>query len=60
MEIFNDNTVEKGYRPQVRDWRLPSEPWLFTVDRSGRVAARIEGAFSAAELEKAVTAATRG
>ena len=46
MEIFNDNTVDKGYRPQVREWRLPSEPWLFTVDRSGRVAARIEGAYS--------------
>ena len=60
MEIFNDNTVEKGYRPQVREWRLPSEPWLFTVDRSGRVAARIEGAFSAEELEDAVDAAVRG
>jgi len=60
QEIFVDNTVEKGYRPQVRDWRLPSEPWLFTVDRTGRVAARVEGAFSAAELERAVAAALRG
>ena len=60
QEIFVDNTVEKGYRPQLREWRLPSEPWLFTVDRSGRVAARIEGAFSAAELERAVDAALRG
>ena len=60
MEIFNDNTVEKGYRPQVRDWRLPSEPWLFTVDRRGRIAARMEGAFSADELERAVEAAVRG
>ena len=60
MEIFEDNTVEKGYRAQVREWRLPSEPWLFTVDSSGRVAARIEGAFSADELEKAVNAALKG
>jgi hypothetical protein len=60
MEIFNDNTAEKGYRPQVLEWRLPSEPWLFTVNREGRVAARIEGAFSAEELEKAVDAAVRG
>jgi hypothetical protein len=60
MEIFEDNTVEKGFRPQVREWRLPSEPWLFAVDRSGRVAARIEGAFSAQELERAVQAAIRG
>jgi hypothetical protein len=60
MEVFVDNTVEKGYRPQLRDWRLPSEPWIFTVDGSGRVAARMEGAFSADELERAVDAAVRG
>jgi hypothetical protein len=60
MEIFNDNTVNKGYRPQVREWRLPSEPWVFTVNRDGRVAARLEGAFSAGELERAVEAALRG
>jgi hypothetical protein len=60
MEIFNDNEVAKGYRPQVRAWKLPSEPWLFTVDAKGRVAARIEGAFSAEELEAAVEAALKG
>jgi hypothetical protein len=60
MEIFNDNEVEKGFRPQVLAWNLPTEPWLFTVDREGRVAARLEGAFSARELERAVEAATVG
>jgi hypothetical protein len=60
MEVFVDNTVEKGYRPQLRQWKLPSEPWLFTVDRRGRIAARLEGAFSAAEVERAVDAAVRG
>jgi hypothetical protein len=59
MEIFNDNEVEKGYRPQVVEWKLPSEPWLFTIDRKGRIAARIEGAFSARELEEALKKATR-
>jgi hypothetical protein len=54
MEIFRDNDVNKGYRPQVAAWRLPSEPWVFTIDREGRVAARLEGAFSARELEGAV------
>jgi hypothetical protein len=54
MEIFNDNEVEKGYREQVLKWRLPTEPWVFTIDRTGKVAARIEGAFSATELERAV------
>jgi hypothetical protein len=41
-------------------WNLPSEPWLFAVNRRGRIAARIEGAFSARELERAVAAARGG
>ncbi len=60
MEIFRNNELDQGYRPQVVEWGLPTEPWLFAVDRRGRVAARIEGAFSAGELEKAVDAAVRG
>ena len=39
---------------------LPTEPWAFALDRRGRVAARLEGAFSARELEAAVKAAERG
>jgi hypothetical protein len=58
MEIYRDNEVELGFRPQVLQWRLPTEPWLFAVDRDGRVAARLEGAFSARELERALKAAT--
>jgi hypothetical protein len=54
MEIYNDNEVEKGLRPQVGAFRLPSEPWVFTVDRHGKVAARLEGAFSVEELKAAV------
>ena len=59
QEIYTDNEVEKGFRPQVLAWRLPTEPWAFAVDRSGRVAARLEGAFSAVELERAVDAALK-
>ena len=58
MEIFNDNRPERGQRPQVRAWSLPTEPWAFAIDRNGVVAARLEGAFSAKELEAAVKAAT--
>jgi hypothetical protein len=60
MEIYRDNQLEKGYRPQVVEWRLPTEPWLFTIDRRGRIAARIEGAFSARELNEAIDKAVRG
>ena len=59
MEIFRDNDPDRGYRPQVVKWKLPTEPWLFAVDRRGRVAARIEGAFSVEELERAVDAAVK-
>lgn len=59
MEIYNNNNASAGYRPQLLKYHLQTEPWLFTIDRKGRIAARIEGAFSAAELEKAVEAATK-
>jgi hypothetical protein len=54
MEIYDDNDPNKGLRPQVRAYNLQTEPWLFVIDRNGRVDTRIEGAFSVAELEQAV------
>lgn len=60
MEIYNDNEVNKGFRPQVRQWGLPTEPWAFVVDRKGRIAARIEGAYSVDELTAAVKKGLKG
>jgi hypothetical protein len=57
MEVFNDNDPGKGLRPQMRAFNLPTEPWAFVVDRSGRVSARFEGAFGADELTRATEAA---
>jgi hypothetical protein len=54
MEIYEDNDPNKGLRPQVRAYNLQTEPWLFVIDRKGRVDTRIEGAFSVAELEQAL------
>jgi hypothetical protein len=54
MEVFEDNSIEKGERPQVAAYGLPTEPWLYVIDRDGKVSTAIEGAFSAAELEQAV------
>jgi len=59
MEIYKDNELSKGFRPQVVAFGLPTEPWAFAIDRRGRVAARLEGAFSARELESALDAALR-
>lgn len=60
MEIYRNNRVEDGLRPQVRRFGLPTEPWAFAIDRHGRVVARLEGAFSARELQAAAAAAERG
>jgi hypothetical protein len=54
MEIFNDNDPGKGVRPQVRAFNLPSEPWLFTIDRQGRISSAMEGAFGPEALTAAV------
>jgi hypothetical protein len=54
MEIFNDNDPNKGPRPQVRAFNLPSEPWVFAIDRNGVVRETIEGAFGVEALTRAV------
>jgi hypothetical protein len=54
MEIYNDNDPSKGVRPQVRAFHLPSEPWLFTVNRRGVVSSVVEGAFGPELLTDAV------
>jgi hypothetical protein len=54
QEIFQDNDPGKPYQQPVRAWRLPTEPWAFVIDRSGKIAARFEGVFSVGELARAV------
>jgi hypothetical protein len=58
MEIYNDNDPAQGVRPQVRAFHLPSEPWLFVIDRNGVIRTEIEGAFSVDELQNAVKSVT--
>ena len=54
MEIYNDNDPGQGVRPQVRAFHLPSEPFLFTIDRHGVVKDAIEGAFGLKLMHEAV------
>jgi len=55
QEIYVDNEPgPQNLRPQVKEYGLFTEPWLFVIDRSGDVATRIEGAFSVSELEDAL------
>jgi hypothetical protein len=58
MEIYNDNDPSKDVRPQVQAFHLPSEPWLFAIDRSGRIEAEIEGAFGVEALTRVVKGLT--
>ncbi len=53
-EIYEENVPGKGPNEQVRAFGLKSEPWLFVIDREGRISTRIEGAFSAEELNAAI------
>jgi hypothetical protein len=46
MEVYRDNTIKPGC--------------AFAVNADGKVAARLEGAYSKSELENAVKAATGG
>jgi len=54
MEIYNENDPSQGVRHQVRQFHLPSEPWLFAINREGVVSAAIEGAFGTKLMDKTV------
>jgi hypothetical protein len=54
QEIYVDNTVSKGLRPQLATYRLQTEPWIYVIDARGKIAARFEGALSVEELDAAV------
>jgi hypothetical protein len=54
VEVYKDNDPAEGVNAWMTEWNLPTEPWTFVVDRTGRVAARFENAMSTAELVAAV------
>jgi hypothetical protein len=54
MEVYNDNEIAKGIRPQLRAFNLETEPWTFLIDRNGVIRDRIEGAYGVPELEQAM------
>jgi hypothetical protein len=58
MEIYKDNDPSKGVRSQVRAFHLPSEPWLFAINRRGVIQAVVEGAFGVERMTKTVEGVT--
>jgi hypothetical protein len=58
-EVYADNQPSHGLRPQLKAFHLQTEPWLFTIDRHGRIAARLEGSFGVNAFTAALQAALR-
>ncbi|MBV9046710.1 MAG: hypothetical protein JOY58_00480 [Solirubrobacterales bacterium] len=56
-EVYVNNQPSQGLRPQLKAFRLETEPWLFTINRQGIIAARLEGAFGRNEFRQALQAA---
>ncbi len=54
VEIYQDNDPAKGENQWVREWKLPSEPWVFVVGGDGKVRERFEGTVSVRELDASV------
>lgn len=54
VEIYEGNDPDNGYNRWVREWELPTEPWIFLVDDAGTIRGRFEGAASVSELTEAV------
>lgn len=60
MEIWEDNQPGTKVRPQVRAFHLPTEPWLFAIDRNGVVTSVVEGAFGLELMEEVTKEAISG
>jgi len=56
IEIYKDETSPDTL-DAVSEWKLPSEPWLFAIDKSGKIVKRLDGAFDLSEIKEAITAA---
>jgi hypothetical protein len=59
QEVYVDNNPTKGLRPQLVDFHLETEPWLFTINRQGVIVARLDGVFGVNEARQALQAALR-
>jgi hypothetical protein len=54
QEVYKDNNPSKGLREPLVKFHLRTEPWLFVVNRAGRITARLEGSIGVRAFERAV------
>jgi hypothetical protein len=60
QEVYVDNEINKGIRPQLKAFGLPTEPWTYLIDKHGVIKDRLSGAFGVAELEAAMKSIVPG
>jgi hypothetical protein len=54
QEIYKNNRINDGPRPQMTAFHQNTEPWAYVIDRTGKVSTVLQGPFSVQELEAAV------
>jgi hypothetical protein len=54
QEIYNNNRINDGPRPQMTAFHQNTEPWAYVIDRTGKVSTVLQGPFSVQELQSAV------
>jgi len=56
VEIYQYPFDGSRVAPAVDEWHLPSDPWIFVIDKSGIVRDRFEGSSPAEEIEPSLKA----
>jgi hypothetical protein len=59
VEVYRDNDPAKGVNAWMKQWKLPTEPWVFVVGADGRIRSKLEGSASADELRAAIEPVAR-
>ena len=54
QEVYKNNNINDGPRPQMTAYGLTTEPWCFVIDRSGKLSTVLQGPFSVQEHHAAV------
>ena len=55
QEVWQSTTTStRACASRCRQFNLPTEPWLFVVDKNGKITARLEGSIGVQQFEDAV------
>jgi hypothetical protein len=57
QEVYKNNDPKQGLRTPLERLNLATEPWLFVVNKDGKITARLEGSFGVGAFEKALKTA---